>query len=148
MKRYNYLIALIFILSVGVAFTTLPNNVKAASIDDQSSQGQLVGDSLLNVPSKNVDGLQVYGNSGSSYNVLPSQNISNGVFVSLYARERFTIIIAVPYARVYSYNSRGVLVATNKALAQNSSWAAYLGASGKYWQVATNEFIKLGDAVN
>lgn len=148
MKRYNYLIALIFILSVGVAFTILPNNVKAASIDDQSSQGQLVGDSLLNVPSKNVDGLQIYGNSGSSYNVLPSQNISNGVFVSLYARERFTILIIAPYARVYSYNSRGVLVATNKALANNTSWAAYLGASGKYWQVATNEFIKLGDAVN
>lgn len=152
MKLKKFLIASV----IASSFLLTATPVYAESISNNDDNSQVLSsptlESLDSLPSKNIDGIQVYGTPGQSYNTLTSDfgnQVLSEISLMSIRRELFTVTIAAyPYARVYSYNSNGVLVATSKGLASGTSWAAYLGASGKYWQVATNEFIKIGDAVN
>ncbi|KRM14134.1 hypothetical protein FD31_GL002203 [Companilactobacillus nantensis DSM 16982] len=106
------------------------------------------------------DDFEIIGNqdSNSESNTALNQKENNNTadndsnneiktYTRMMAAKKYTItIIAHPYAQVYSFNSRNTLMPANKGLAPGSRWGAYLGDSGNYWKVATNEYIQKRDA--
>lgn len=99
--------------------------------------------STIDAPFHVEHGMTVYGTAENGYNNLGSEN---GVLVSAANYQNTIVVGRDPYAVIYSYNSKGQLVPTKRALAKGSVWKAHLGASGHWWVVGTNQYIRLGDA--
>jgi hypothetical protein len=135
------------LISTGVFFGIfLTGNTVNAAVDDDTVE--IENESVENATSLDsiqdkmeVNGITIIGKQGNSYNVLTDSN--NGIMAFSYnANQQTLYVVAHPYAVVYKKNSSGKMVKTSKALAYGTQWVAI--DRGNWWQVATNEYVKMG----
>lgn len=148
MNKKKIIGAFIFALIFGMASPAL--SVSAAS---STNNENIETRESVSIPSSNYNGITVYGTNGQEYNALSSSveeaNDLNQVIRPSYLRSSTFVVkvFTTPYCSVYSYNSKGKLVKTNKGLATGTKWAANIWVYQKWWQVATNEFVSYSEVV-